>query len=57
MKTTGTLPKSQIVALQKIVRRIRDKDLEMLGQDPKHADMVLDRLANMTAESRHFADE
>jgi DNA-binding MarR family transcriptional regulator len=57
MKTTGTLSQSQIIALQKIARRLRDKDLEMLGQDPKHADMVLDRLANMTAESRHFADD
>jgi DNA-binding MarR family transcriptional regulator len=57
MKTIGTLSKSQIIAFQKIARRMRDKDLEMLGQDPKHADEVLDRLANMTAESRHFSGD
>ena len=56
MNTIGTLSGAQIKALQKITKKIRDRDLEMLEQDPKRADVVLERLANMTAESRHFTD-
>jgi DNA-binding MarR family transcriptional regulator len=53
MNATGSLSKSQLVALDKIMRIIRDNDLKMLKIDPKQEDEVLNRLAEMTSESTH----
>ena len=57
MNATGTLSKSQLVALDKIMRRIRDNDLKMLGQNPGQADVVVERLAIMTSETKHKTDK
>lgn len=53
MNATGSLSKSQLAALEKIMRIIRDNDLNMLGIDPKQEDVALNRLAEMTSESKH----
>jgi DNA-binding MarR family transcriptional regulator len=53
MNATGSLSKSQLIALSKILRIIRDNDLNMLGIDPKQEDAALNRLAEMTSESKH----
>ncbi|MBN1375772.1 MAG: MarR family transcriptional regulator [Dehalococcoidia bacterium] len=57
MNATGALSKTQLVALEKIMRRIRDRDLSMLGLDPKNADKVVKHLSDMTAKSRHLKEE
>ncbi|MCX6007984.1 MAG: MarR family transcriptional regulator, partial [Chloroflexi bacterium] len=45
MTATGSLSKTQLIALGKIMRIIRDNDLKMLGLNPKQEDAVLNRLA------------
>ncbi|RPJ62645.1 MAG: MarR family transcriptional regulator [Dehalococcoidia bacterium] len=57
MKATESLSKTQLVQLERIMRKIRDKGLEMLGQDPKKSDMVVKRLSDMTAKSKHLPKE
>jgi DNA-binding MarR family transcriptional regulator len=57
MKATGSLSKTQLVQLERIMRKIRDKSLEMLGHDPRQSDLVVKRLSDMTAKSKHMHKE
>lgn len=57
MDATGSLSKTQLIALEKIMRKIRDRDLAMLGLDPKKADQVVKHLSDMTARSQHMLEE
>lgn len=54
---TATLSKTQLVQLEKIMRKIRDRDLLLLGQDPHQADLVIKRLSDMTAKSKHVTEK